>query len=264
MSWSPSQYLKFEQPRLRPALELLARVSLEAPRTVYDLGCGAGQLSRLMAERWQGAQVVGVDASAAMLKQAGNTLPNLRWQQQDLAGWKAEAPADLLYSNAALHWLPDHAALFPHLLEQLAPGGTLAVQMPRNFAAPSHTSIADAVRAGPWRARLEPLLREKAPVEDPSWYYDLLAPLAQDIDLWETEYHQVLTGEAPVKEWTKGTWLSTFLNALDDPAERVAFERDYAARVRIAYPMRADGTTVFPFRRLFIVARRRTAGTHAP
>lgn len=257
MSWNPSQYLKFEQPRLRPALELLARVSLEAPRTVYDLGCGAGQLSQLMAERWPKAQVTGVDASDAMLQQAGDALPNLRWQQQDLASWKAETPADLIYSNAALHWLHDHTALFEHLMKQLAPAGVLAVQMPRNFAAPSHTSIADAVRSGPWRARLEPLLREKLPVEEPAWYYDLLAPLAQDIDLWETEYHQVLTGPDPVKEWTKGTWLATFLHALADPAEREAFERDYAARVAVAYPMRADGTTVFPFRRLFIVARRR-------
>lgn len=256
MSWNPSQYLKFEQPRLRPALELLARVSLEAPRTVYDVGCGAGQLSRLMAERWPKAQVIGVDASAAMLQQAGDALPNLRWQQQDLASWNAEAPADLIYSNAALHWLHDHTGLFTHLMQQLAPAGVLAVQMPRNFAAPSHTSIADTVRAGPWRAKLEPLLRD-TPVEEPAWYYDLLAPLAQDIDLWETEYHQVLTGPDPVKEWTKGTWLATFLNALADPAEREAFERDYAERVAIAYPMRDDGTTVFPFRRLFIVARRR-------
>jgi trans-aconitate 2-methyltransferase len=256
MSWNPAQYLKFEQPRLRPALELLARVPLEAPRVVYDLGCGAGQLSRLMAERWPKAQVTGVDSSATMLKQAGDTLPNLRWQQQDLTSWKADTPADLIYSNAALHWLPDHATLFTHLMQQLAPGGVLAVQMPRNFAAPSHTAIADAVRAGPWRARLEPLLREKQPVESPSWYLDLLSPLAHDVDLWETEYHQVLSGPDPVKEWTKGTWLATFLNALADPAEREAFERDYAARVRIAYPMRADGTTVFPFRRLFMVVRR--------
>jgi trans-aconitate 2-methyltransferase len=255
MSWNPSQYLKFEQPRLRPALELLARVPIESPRVVYDLGCGAGQLSRLMAERWPQAQVVGVDSSAAMLKQAGEALPNLRWQQHDLANWRADTPADLIYSNAALHWLPDHAALLRHLMAQLAPEGVLAVQVPRNFAAPSHTAIADTVRAGPWQARLAPLLREK-PVEAPAWYFDVLAPLAHDIDLWETEYHQVLTGPDPVKEWTKGTWLATFLNALDDDAERAAFERDYAERVRIAYPMRSDGSTVFPFKRLFFVARR--------
>lgn len=256
MSWNPSQYLKFEQPRLRPALELLARLPLESPRVVYDLGCGAGQVSRLMAERWPDAHVVGVDASSSMLEQAGGALPNLRWQQQDLSSWRADTPTDLIYSNAALHWLPDHADLFPHLVRQLAPGGMLAVQMPRNFAAPSHTAIADTVRAGPWRERLESLLREKQPVAEPAWYYDLLAPRMRDLDLWETEYHHVLTGSDPVKEWTKGTWLSTFLNALDHPTERDAFERAYADRVRAAYPMREDGTTVFPFRRLFIVARR--------
>ncbi|MBX3619587.1 MAG: methyltransferase domain-containing protein [Rhizobacter sp.] len=256
MSWNPSQYLKFEKPRLRPALELLARVPLEAPRAVCDLGCGAGQLTLLMAQRWPQAQVVGVDSSAAMLQQAAATPAHVRWQQQDLAAWSPQVAPDLIYSNAALHWLPDHGALFPRLVAQLAPGGMLAVQMPRNFAAPSHTAIADTVMQGPWRERLAPLLRPR-PVEAPDWYYDVLAPVATDIDLWETEYHQVLTGPDPVKEWTKGTRLATFLQALTDPAERDAFERDYAARVRVAYPPRDDGTTVFPFRRLFIVARRR-------
>jgi len=254
MSWSPAQYLKFAQPRLRPAIDLLARVPLDKPRRVDDLGCGTGSLTRLMAERWPQAQVTGVDASAAMLDQASGLLPNLRWQQQDLANWAPESPPDLIYSNAALHWLPDHALLLPRLFGHLAPGGMLAVQMPRNFAAPSHTAIADTVHGGPWRAKLEPLLRP-APVAEPAWYADLLLPLAAELDLWETEYHQLLTGPDPVKEWTKGTWLAPFLAALDGE-ERDAFERDYAARVRSAYPTRADGTTVFPFRRLFIVARK--------
>jgi trans-aconitate 2-methyltransferase len=253
MTWNPSQYLKFEQPRLRPALELLARVPLESPRVVYDLGCGAGQLSRLMAERWPQSQVTGVDSSAAMLKQAGEALPNLRWQQQDLAAWSPELPPDLVYSNAALHWLGEHSTLFPRLVAGLAPGGVLAVQMPRNFAAPSHTLIADTVRGGAWRARLEPLLR-KTPVEEPGWYYDLISPLVAELDLWETEYHQVLDGVDPVKEWTKGTWLGSFLLHLQGE-EQVAFERAYADRVREAYPPGPDGRTRFPFKRLFFVAR---------
>jgi trans-aconitate 2-methyltransferase len=255
MSWSPTQYLKFEQPRLRPAIDLLGRVTLTAPRFVCDLGCGTGSLTRLMAERWPQAEVLGVDSSAAMLAQAADVRANVRWQQQDLATWVAPQAPDLIYSNAALHWLPDHGALMPRLLAQLAPGGTLAVQMPRNFAAPSHTAIADTVMAGAWRTRLEPLLRP-TPVHDPAWYLDLLAPHAAEVDLWETEYHQVLTGTDPVKEWTKGTWLGQFLNALA-PEERTAFESDYAARVRVAYPQRADGSTVFPFRRLFFVLRKR-------
>ncbi len=255
MSWNPRQYLKFEQPRLRPALDLLARVALDAPRRVCDLGCGTGALTRLMAERWPQAEVLGIDASVAMLDQAALDAPaNVRWLKQDLAAWLPHAAPDLIYSNAALHWLPDHATLLPRLLAQLAAGGVLALQMPRNFAAPSHTAIAETVMSGPWRARLEPLLRA-TPVHEPAWYFDCLAPHAAEIDLWETEYHHVLTGTDPVKEWTKGTWLSSFLHALEGP-ERDAFERDYAARVREAYPPRADATTLFPFRRLFIVARK--------
>jgi trans-aconitate 2-methyltransferase len=127
----------------------------------------------------------------------------------------------------------------------------LAVQMPRNFGAPSHTMIADTVRAGPWRARLEPLLKP-SPVAEPGYYYGVIAPRVAQLDIWETEYLQVLDGIDPVKEWTKGTWLKQFLDALDQP-QRSAFESDYAARVRSAYPMRDDGRTLFPFRRLFIV-----------
>lgn len=261
MSWSPTQYLKFAAPRLRPALDLLARVELDTPTLVCDLGCGTGQLTHLMAARWPAARVLGVDSSAPMLARAAAEAPagRIEWQQADLAGWSpaaAGAPApQLIYSNAALHWLPDHAELLPRLVEALAPGGVLAVQMPRNFEAPSHTAISATVGAGPWRDRLAPMLRP-SPVAAPAWYFDLLAPHATAVDVWETEYLQVLTGADPVKEWTKGTWLAPFLAALGDDGERARFEADYAARVRVAYPPRADGRTLFPFKRLFMVVRR--------
>ena len=252
MSWNPDQYLKFSAPRLRPALDLLAAVPATQPGNVYDLGCGAGNVTRLLAQRWPQAGVTGVDDSAAMLAKAAADPGGVRWVLRSLADWRAEHPADVIYSNAALHWLPGHAQLFPALLAQLAPGGVLAVQMPRNFGAPSHTLIADTVRTGAWCARLEALL-QPSPVAAPETYYDMLAPLAARLDIWETEYLQVLEGPDPVKEWTKGTWLKQFLDALEEP-ERSAFEADYAARVRAAYPARADGKTLFPFRRLFMVA----------
>ena len=254
MSWSPQQYLKFEDARLRPALDLLARVDLDNPRRIYDLGCGTGNVTRLLAERWPHAHVVGVDNSAAMLAAAAAKLPQIEWRQQHLADWRAPEPADLIYSNAALHWLPDHDRLLPALVESLAGDGVLAVQMPRNFSAPSHTLIGETVRAGPWRARLESLLGD-SPVAAPERYYEWLAPHARRLDLWETEYLQVLEGEDPVKEWTKGTWLRQFLERLD-PAEALQFERDYAQRLRAAYPRRADGKTLFPFRRLFLVLKK--------
>lgn len=256
MTWNPDQYLKFAAPRLRPALDLLHAVPLPDPQLVYDLGCGAGNVTKLLAQRWPRASIVGVDDSTTMLARAASELPAARWVQQSLAAWRAERPAEVIYSNAALHWLPGHLDLFRSLMAQLAPGGVLAVQMPRNFGAPSHTMIADTVRAGPWRSRLEPML-QPAPVASPDFYYDVLAPIAARLDIWETEYLQVLEGEDPVKEWTKGTWLKQFLDALDEP-QRSAFESDYAARLRTAYPARPDGKTLFPFRRLFIIATARS------
>jgi trans-aconitate 2-methyltransferase len=254
MNWNPTQYLKFSQPRLRPAMDLLARIPSEQPHLVYDLGCGAGNVTAVLLQRWPRAQIIGVDDSAAMLEQATKALPQVRWVQHSLNGWRPERQGDVIYSNAALHWLPNHQQLFPTLVQALAPRGVLAIQMPRNFAAPSHTLIDATARAGPWRSKLEPLLGA-APVREPQFYHALLAPLAQELDIWETEYLQVLSGVDPVKEWTKGTWLMPFLDRLD-AAQRVDFEADYALRLRAAYPALEDGTTLFPFRRLFIVLRR--------
>jgi trans-aconitate 2-methyltransferase len=251
MSWSPEQYLKFAEPRLRPALDLLARVGAVEPDPIFDIGCGAGNVTRFLVERWPTASITGIDDSAEMLERASKTLPGVRFVLENLARWRPLRPAGVIFSNAALHWLPDHAGLFARLVEGLSPGGVLAVQMPRNFSAPSHTAIAEAVRAGAWKAKLEPLLGP-APVEEPRYYYELLAPRLRTLDVWETEYLQVLEGEDPVKEWTKGTWLKPFLDALA-PDERAAFEEDYAARLRSAYPPLAGGKTLFPFRRLFIV-----------
>jgi trans-aconitate 2-methyltransferase len=254
MSWNPEQYLKFSQPRLRPAIDLLARIACTDPAVVYDLGCGAGNVTAALAGRWPHARIIGVDDSAVMLAQAARALPQVQWVRHSLAGWQPDAPADVIFSNAALHWLPNHRQLFPALVAALAPSGVLAIQMPRNFSAPSHTLIDETARAGAWRSKLEPLLGA-APVGEPQFYYSLLAPLAHTLDIWETEYLQVLTGEDPVKEWTKGTWLMPFLDRLE-PAERIAFEADYARRLRAAYPPLADGSTLFPFRRLFMVLRR--------
>jgi trans-aconitate 2-methyltransferase len=253
MAWDPDQYLRYAGARLRPAADLLARVPLEQPAEVFDLGCGAGNATRLLAARWPSAQVTGVDDSQPMLSKAREAWPEARWIQADMGRWAAPTPADLIYSNAALHWLPDHGQLLPRLMRMLRAQGVLALQMPRNFAAPSHTAVAETVRHGPWKARLQHLL-VPAPVSEPEVYFDMLQPHAAELDIWETEYLHVLEGPDPVKEWTKGTWLKRFLDALD-VAEAARFEADYADRVRCAYPVRADGRTLFPFRRLFIVAR---------
>ncbi|MFC3677797.1 methyltransferase domain-containing protein [Ferrovibrio xuzhouensis] len=259
MSWDPTQYLKFAGERLRPAIDLLGRVPLADPATVVDLGCGAGNLSPLILQRWPGATLTGVDSSPAMLAKARAGYPQAEFIEADIATWRPPeemgGPVDLLYTNAALHWLDHHETLIPGLLDSVTPGGWLAIQMPCNFAAPSHTCIVDAIEQGPWRAKLEPYLRRR-PVAEPGVYWRLLQDRTAALDIWETEYLQVLSGDNPVAEYTKGTWLKQFLDRLDG-AERDAFEADYRARVGAAYPKEADGRTLFPFRRLFILAQRK-------
>jgi trans-aconitate 2-methyltransferase len=239
---------------LRPAIDLLNRVDLSVPTVICDLGCGAGHITRRLAARWPAARVTGIDSSPVMLAEARREPSAIHWLEADIGSWEPEQPADLIFSNAALHWLEGHQALLPRLLSFLRPNGVLAAQMPRNHGEPSHTSIHEAVEAGPWRDRLKPLLRLH-PVAAPETYAEMLLPLVGSLDIWETVYLHHLPGENPVVEWTSGTGLRPVLQALHGQ-ERHEFLADYAARVARAYPPRADGLTLFPFRRLFVVATR--------
>jgi trans-aconitate 2-methyltransferase len=240
---------------MRPALDLLQRIPAElTPRRAIDLGCGTGEITLALKARWPDAEVLGLDSSAAMLDKARALGGAVDWVQADIADWSPAQAFDLIFSNAALQWLDGHEALFPRLLAALAPGGVLAVQMPRNFAAPSHRLMRETASEGPWRDRLSKVLRTE-PVLPPERYYDLLAPIASELDLWETEYLHLLEGETPVLDWVKGTGLRPLLDALADPQERAAFMAQYQERLAEAYPRRPDGKTLFPFRRLFLVAR---------
>lgn len=254
MSWDPAQYLKFAGERLRPAVDLLMRIPAKAPQTVVDLGCGAGNLAPLLIERWPQAKLTGVDSSPEMLAKARADHPQASFVQADVATWQPIEPVDVLYSNAMLHWLDGHDAMIPRLLSAVKPGGWLAIQMPHNFAAPSHTCVIDAIEHGPWRAKLAAHLR-RAPVADPKHYWRLLHDKVAALEIWETEYLQVLKGENAVAEYVKGSWLKQFLDRLEEP-ERSAFESEYKNRVRTRYPAEADGRTLFPIRRVFIVAQR--------
>ena len=261
MHWNPARYLQYAGERLRPALDLLARIPLDRPRTIVDLGCGAGNVTKLLGERWPDARIVGVDSSSDMLGEARSAMRNDRryaFVAADLEQWRPDAPVDLVYSNAALHWLPHHAALFARVAAMVAQGGMLAVQMPDNFRAPSHTLVADIATSERWRSRLGRIVRE-APVAAPADYFAWLAPRMTKVDIWCTEYLQVLgprnDGAHPVAAWTRGTWLVPFLEVLDEQ-DRAEFLREYTRRLSLAYPALRNGDTLFPFRRLFIVANR--------
>ncbi len=253
-TWDVAAYEQFADERLRPALDLIGRIPDVAPKHIFDLGCGTGSVTRLLARRWPEAAVTGVDGSAEMLAAARRDGGSIRWLQADIADWLSDAQPDLLFSNAALHWLDDHGVLFPRLLALLPSGGVLAVQMPNNFAAPSHRAIAELAEREAWRDRLLPLVRE-APVAPAGAYLEMLLPQTARVDLWETTYWHVLDGEDPVPAWTSGSVLRPFLAALAE-GERRDFIAAYTEAMRAAYPRLHGGRTPFAFRRLFIVAQR--------
>ncbi len=263
-SWDPSQYHKFSDHRRRPAIELLARVPpVDDPGLVVDLGCGSGEITRLLAERWPEATVQGVDNSPDMLERArsgdgADGAGRIEWIEADIAAWSPPSPPGLVYANASLQWVDGHEALFPRLFRSLAAGGALAVQMPQSREARSHRLMHEVLASsspGGTPIGSEPLRREIARrwVLHPEEYLDLLAADAARLDIWTTEYLQVLEGEDPVLEWVRGTGLRPILNGLAAP-DLARFLDAYRQALRDTYPRRPDGTTLYPFSRLFIVA----------
>ncbi|HEY3687216.1 MAG TPA: trans-aconitate 2-methyltransferase [Streptosporangiaceae bacterium] len=251
--WDPAQYTRYADERSRPFHELTGRIRATDPATVVDLGCGPGDLTATLADRWPRAQVTGVDSSPDMIARAAAlTRDRLAFAQADAATWAPSAPPDVITANALFQWIPGHDAILTRLAGALAPGGTLAFQVPGNFGAPSHVLLREICRAPRWRDRLGDTVRD-APVDTPSGYLDLLAGADRTVDAWETTYLHLLHGTDAVLEWVKGTALRPMLTRLADAADRDAFVGEYAAALRDAYPQRSYGT-VFPFRRVFVVA----------
>ncbi|MFB4296110.1 trans-aconitate 2-methyltransferase [Actinomadura sp. NTSP31] len=256
--WDPAQYGVYGDERARPFTELVGRLGPIAPRHVVDLGCGSGELTATLAGRWPGAVVAALDSSPEMIAEArAREIPGrLTFEVADVTAWKPRHPVDLIVSNAVLQWVPEHLDLLPRWIDALAPGGRLAFQVPGNFAAQSHVRLRELCRSPRWRDRLAGTVRDD-PVLDPAGYLDRLAGLGCAVDAWETTYMQVLTGDDPVLEWVKGSALRPVLSALG-PDETGEFLAAYRDRLRAAYPARPYGT-VFPFRRVFVIATR-----HAP
>jgi trans-aconitate 2-methyltransferase len=254
MTWDPKQYTKFERERTQPARDLLARVEVETPVYVTDLGCGPGNSTALLVARWPGAVVEGIDSDEAMLTEARRRAPEGAWRRADAATWEPDREQDVVFSNAVLHWLPRHEELLPRLLSTVRRGGVLAIQMPRNFTDPSHTAIADTEADGPWASRFRDRSHEP-PVQDPGFYFDVLAPCSSSLEIWETQYIHVFDQVAAVVEWVKGTALRPTLDALT-VEERPSFLERYRSRLAEHYAPRASGKVLFPFRRLFIAATR--------
>jgi len=256
--WNPELYRRYEDERTRPARELLARVALPDARHVYDLGCGPGNSTELLIERFPGARVVGTDNSEAMLASARQRLPACEFELSDIAEWQPAEPPDLIYANAALQWVDHHETLVPRLFASLAPGGVLAIQMPDNRDEPTHRLMREVAALDPWASAIGSAAAVRTKLLSLNAYYDLLACDAVAVDVWRTAYQHPMDTPAAIVEWVRGTGLRPFIDPLT-PTYRDGFLAEYERRIALAYLPRADRRLLLGFPRLFIVAQRRAA-----
>lgn len=252
MHWDPQQYGRYSTERSRPFFDLLAQVRAQAPAAVTDLGCGSGELTAALVQRWPEATIRGLDSSPEMIERArAHRSDQLSFALAGAQDFSATG-VDVLISNALLQWVPGHLALLSRWADELPKGGWLAFQVPANFDSPSHRLIRELASAPRWRDTLEGVLRHADAVADPAAYLTTLMDAGMHVDVWQTSYLHVLNGENPVLEWVRGTGLRPVLQALDD-ADRAEFETEYARLLCQAYPAHG-GVTVFPFLRTFVVA----------
>ncbi len=256
MSWSAAQYVNFEAERTRPVRDLLSGVPATDVRHAVDLGCGPGNSTEVLATRFPGAEVSGLDSSADMIDAARARLPGVRFELGEVREWQPAEPCDVILANAVLQWVPDHETLMPALIGKLAVGGSLAVQMPDNLDEPAHRLMREVAATPPFASKLAQAAGSRTARRGAEWYYRLLRPHAVRVDVWLTIYHHVLPGGSDaVVEWFKGSGLRPFLAPLD-PAETEAFLTEYRSGIEEAYPTLPDGSVLLPFPRLFMVATR--------
>ncbi len=251
--WNPELYRTFEDERTRPAMDLLAHVPLADPESVFDLGCGPGNSTGLLKERFARAEVAGIDSSPAMIAAARKRLPDCRFTTGDIATWQPAKPLSLIYANASLHWVPDHETLIPRLVSLLAPGGVLAVQMPDNEAEPTHRLMREIAEDGPWTHAIRNSGVARAATLTLTEYYDILAPLSARVDLWRTVYHHQMASAEAIVTWFEASGLRPFLAPLSEK-QRGEFLRSYERGIARAYPERRGGLLLLPFPRKFFIA----------
>jgi|SRR5208337_1754330 len=256
MTWSSQQYLKFEEERTRPARDLLQAVPTVKVNSAADLGCGPGNSTELLVEYYPDASIVGVDNSPEMIEAAKKRLPFVKFRLGSIEEWNEPGPWDLLFANAVLHWVGNHDGLLRRLMERLAPGGSLAIQMPDNLNEPSHGAMREVARGAPFAAKLNKAAKARATLHGEAWYYALLKPLSSRVDIWRTTYYHPLAGGVDaVVEWLKGSGLIPFLKPLSEEEQR-AYLAAYRDELAKNYKPLDDGTVILPFPRLFIVATR--------
>ena len=253
--WNPDLYLKYADERTQPAYDLISRVNIANPVSIIDIGCGPGNSTRALRERWPDAQILGLDSSQEMIEKARRAYPEGRWLLADAARWKPDVQYSLVFSNAVLQWLPDHESLIERLFDAVQSQGALAVQVPAFSDAPLHQALLRVSRRANWR---EPMAScdELLMWHDASFYYDQLSALTQRFYIWQTTYYHVMAGHQDLIDWYAGTGMKSYLDRLANDDLRLLFQREVLEECRRDYPEQRDGKILFPFQRLFFLAYR--------
>jgi trans-aconitate 2-methyltransferase len=253
--WNPNLYLKFSDQRARPAADLIAQIRLENPRRIIDLGCGTGNSTEQLHHRWPEAEITGLDSSPEMLRQARLGHPDWNWIESPIQAWRPEGSYDVVFSNAALHWVADHESVFPRLLSFVSPGGVLAVQMPNNFLSPAHQGMKKVAQDPCWAGALDGT-SDNCNVQPIKFYYRVLSGAGRDLNLWEIEYLQIMNSTRAILDWMRSTAMRAYLERLRDEKSRRKFEEMCLHEFERAYRAEPDGAVLFPYRRMFIVTSR--------
>lgn len=252
INWNPNQYLKFVKERTQPSIDLAAKVQIDSPAAVIDIGCGPGNSTEVLRKRWPHAKLTGLDSSPVMIDRARTDHPDIEWISGDAASFGFEEKYDVVFSNAALQWIPDHESLVPRLYAIVAKGGALAVQVPADFESPLRKAIVSVSKKPKWSMYTADCVH-LVNYRTADYYYDILTQLTGQLDLWETTYYHILPSHSDLVEWYKGTGMKPFLERLPDEKSRMEFEREVLDRCKIGYKTSVDDKVLYPFRRIFFV-----------
>jgi trans-aconitate 2-methyltransferase len=253
--WDPEQYLQFEHERTQPSIDLVARIPLEDPQTIIDIGCGPGNSTQILRKRWPQADIIGLDKSAKMIERARTDYPDQTWIVGDASTLAPDHRYDIVFSNAVIHWISDHHRLLLRLFNIVEKNGILAIQVPANHESPLYRIILNVARSGKWSrftSGAEGLITYHAA----EYYYNELAPLTKDIVLWETTYYHILKSHQDLVAWYKSTAMKPLLESLPADSDREEFEQEVLTECKKQYPLQSDGRILYPFKRLFFIARK--------
>ncbi len=252
-NWNPKQYLRFKNERTQPSIDLVARVRVDNPSTIIDIGCGPGNSTQVLHQRWPNAKITGLDNSNEMIERARKDYPDQKWLLTDASKLELDQTYDIVFSNATLQWIPNHDILIPRLLKMVNPKGSLAVQVPANNESLFHRALLSVSLREKWSrftSGCENLLNYRTA----EYYYNILCPLTSELDLWETTYYHVLASHAGLIEWHKSTGMRPFLESLPDDECRKEFEGEILTECKQSYAIQKDGKVLYPFKRIFFVA----------